>query len=395
MCKKTQKKFIDTLAARLGQATQAHSTMVPPIYQSSVFPIETLEETDDIFDGIRSDYFYSRDGNPTSDTFGDAVAVLEGAEAGAASSSGMGATLATLLATMESGTHLVAARDLYGKATVLLKSLAPSLGNNIEFVEATDINSWERSINKSTSAIFLETETNPLLRIPDLRKIADIAKQSGATCIVDNTFASPFHINPLEFGADIVIHSATKFLSGHGDVTAGAIVGTKDWIIKVKNKISLAGVNLAPFEAWLALRGSKTLAVRLAKSSDNAMKIAQYLNNHPKVTTVYYPGLNSHPDHKTALEIMQNGFGSMISFEINGGIEKVAVLFKELRQIKYAPSLGDVNTTVTHPGKTSHRGISESERALQGINDSLIRLSVGIENVDDITADLEYGLKKI
>ena len=199
----------------------------------------------------------------------------------------------------------------------------------------------------------------------------------------------------MEFGADIVIHSATKFLSGHGDVTAGAIVGTKDWIIKVKNKISLAGVNLAPFEAWLALRGSKTLAVRLAKSSDNAMKIAQYLNNHPKVTTVYYPGLNSHPDHKTALEIMQNGFGSMISFEINGGIEKVAVLFKELRQIKYAPSLGDVNTTVTHPGKTSHRGISESERALQGINDSLIRLSVGIENVDDITADLEYGLKKI
>ena len=163
----------------------------------------------------------------------------------------------------------------------------------------------------------------------------------------------------------------------------------------MKKKISLAGVNLAPFEAWLALRGSKTLAVRLAKSSDNAMKIAQYLNNHPKVTTVYYPGLNSHPDHKTALEIMQNGFGSMISFEINGGIEKVAVLFKELRQIKYAPSLGDVNTTVTHPGKTSHRGISESERDLQGINDSLIRLSVGIENVDDITADLEYGLKKI
>ncbi|PZC50625.1 MAG: cystathionine gamma-synthase/methionine-gamma-lyase [Chloroflexi bacterium] len=369
--------------------------MVPPIYQSSVFPIDTLEETDDIFEGIKGDYFYSRDGNPTSDVFGESVASLEGAEAGAASSSGMGATLATLLVAMESGTHLVAARNLYGKATVLLKSLAPVLGNNIEFVEATDTKAWEKAISKSTSAIFLETETNPLLRIPDLPKIADLAKQSASTFIVDNTFASPFHISPLNFGADMVIHSATKFLSGHGDVTAGVVVGSRDWISRVKSKISLVGVNLAPFEAWLALRGSKTLAVRLAKSSANAMKIAQYLNTHPKVTEAYYPGLDSHPDHETALKIMQNGFGSMISFEIDGGIEKVGVLFKELQQIRYAPSLGDVNTTITHPAKTSHRGISQSERTLQGIQDGLIRLSVGIENVSDIITDIECALRKI
>ncbi len=395
MSKKPQEESIDTLAATAGSGAPAADSIVPPVYQASVFPIENLEDTDDLFEGRKPGYFYSRDGNPTTDAFAQAVALLEGAEAGAACSSGMGATLVALLAAAEPGTRLVAARDLYGKATALLHTVFSPLGIDVEFVDTQDVEAWEKALSRPASVVFLETETNPLLRVPDLPRIADAARKCGATVVVDNTFASPYHIRPLEQGADLVVHSATKFLSGHGDVTAGVVVGDTTRIAPVKSKVSLTGVNLAPFEAWLALRGLKTLGVRMAKSSASAAAIAGYLAGHPKVISVNYPGLETHPDHPVAARVMRNGFGSMISFEVGEGVQGVSRLFKGFQRIKYAPSLGDLTTTVTHPVKTSHRSISATERREQGITDGLVRLSVGIEGVDDIIADLQRGLSAI
>lgn len=395
MSKKPQEESIDTLAATAGSGAPTVDSMVPPVYQASVFSIENLEDTDDLFEGRKPGYFYSRDGNPTTDAFAQAVALLEGAEAGAACSSGMGATLVALLAVAEPGTRLVAARDLYGKATALLRTVFSPLGIDVEFVGGQDVGAWEQALSRPASVVFLETETNPLLRVPDLPRIAGAARRCGATVVVDNTFASPYHIRPLELGADLVVHSATKFLSGHGDVTAGVVVGDGKRIASVKSKVSLIGVNLAPFEAWLALRGLKTLAVRLVRSSASASAIAEYLAGHPNVLSVNYPGLETHPDHPIAARVMRNGFGSMISFEVAGGFQGASRLFKGFQRIKYAPSLGDVATTVTHPAKTSHRAISARERSEQGITDGLVRLSVGIEGVDDIAADLERGLSAI
>ncbi len=395
MTDKQREESIDTLAATAGSDAPTVDSMVPPIYQTSVFPIESLEDTDDLFEGRKPGYFYSRDGNPTTDAFAQAVALLEGAESGAACSSGMGATLVALLAAAEPGTRLVAARDLYGKATALLRAVFSPLGIDVEFVDGSDAGAWEQALSRPAGAVFLETETNPLLRVPDLPRIADAARRCGATLVVDNTFASPYHIRPLELGADLVVHSATKFLNGHGDVTAGVVVGDAARIAAVKGKVSLTGVNLAPFEAWLALRGLKTLAVRLDKSSASASAIANYLAGHAKILSVNYPGMETHPDHPIAARVMRNGFGSMISFEVAGGFQGVSRLFKGFQRIKYAPSLGDVATTVTHPVKTSHRAISATERSEQGITDGLVRLSVGIEGVDDIIADLERGLSAV
>ena len=395
MTDKQREESIDTLAATAGSGAPVADSIVPPVYQASVFPIENLEDTDDLFEGRKPGYFYSRDGNPTTDAFAQAVALLEGAESGAACSSGMGATLVALLAAAEPGTRLVAARDLYGKATALLRSVFSPLGIDVEFVDGSNAEAWERALSRPAGAVFLETETNPLLRVPDLPRIAEAARRRGATVVVDNTFASPYHIRPLDLGADLVVHSATKFLSGHGDVTAGVIVGDAARIAAVKANVSLTGVNLAPFEAWLALRGLKTLAVRLDKSSASASAIANYLASHAKILSVNYPGMETHPDHPIAARVMRNGFGSMISFEVAGGFQGVSRLFKGFQRIKYAPSLGDVATTVTHPVKTSHRAISATERSEQGITDGLVRLSVGIEGVDDIIADLERGLSAV
>ena len=246
MSKKPQEESIDTLAATAGSGAPAADSIVPPVYQASVFPIENLEDTDDLFEGRKPGYFYSRDGNPTTDAFAQAVALLEGAEAGTACSSGMGATLVALLAVAEPGTRLVAARDLYGKATALLHTVFSPLGIDVEFVDGQDVGAWEQALSRPAGAVFLETETNPLLRVPDLPRIADAARKCGATVVVDNTFASPYHIRPLDLGADLVVHSATKFLSGHGDVTAGVVVGDAARIAAVKGKVSLTGVNLAP-----------------------------------------------------------------------------------------------------------------------------------------------------
>ncbi len=395
MSNKPQEESIDTLAATAGSDSPVVDSMVPPVYQASVFAIENLEDTDDLFEGRKPGYFYSRDGNPTTDAFAQAVALLEGAEAGVACSSGMGATLATLLAAAEPGTRLVAARDLYGKATALLHAVFSPLGIDVEFVDGQGAGAWEQVLSRPASVVFLETETNPLLRVPDLPRIADAARRCNATVVVDNTFASPYHVRPLDLGADLVVHSATKFLSGHGDVTAGVVVGEGKRIAQVKSKVSLTGVNLAPFEAWLALRGLKTLGVRMARSSASASAIADYLAGHPKILSVNYPGLETHPDHPVVARVMRNGFGSMISFEVDGGFQGASRLFKGFQRIKYAPSLGDVTTTVTHPVKTSHRAISAAERSEQGITDGLVRLSVGIEDVDDIAADLERGLSAV
>ncbi len=389
------KQSIDTLCATAGRDAPTSTSLVPPIYQASVFPIETLEETDDLFDGMEPGYFYSRDGNPTTDALAQAVARLEGAEDGIACASGMGATLTALLSATEPGKRIVASRDLYGKSATLLQTLFAPLGADISFVDSGDTSAWESALATPARVVFLETITNPLLRVPDLPAISTMAKEAGATVIVDNTFATPYHLRPLELGADLVVHSATKYLGGHNDVTAGVVVGDADRLLAARAHASTMGVNLSPFEAWLTLRGLKTLALRMSRSSANALEVARHLDSHAKVAATHYPGLAKHPDHAVAKHLLENGSGAMVSFEVVNGAEGASRLFRNLGFIKYAPSLGDVGTTVSHPAKTSHRGIGPIERRAQGISDGLVRLSVGIESSDDVIAELDRALEAV
>ena len=395
MTERRPKQSIDTLCATAGRDAPVSRSLVPPIYQASVFPIETLEETDDLFDGMEPGYFYSRDGNPTTDALAQAVARLEGAEDGIACSSGMGATLTALLSAIGPGQRIVAARDLYGKSATLLQTLFAPLGADISFVDSGDLSAWESALATPAKVVFLETITNPLLRVPDLPAISTLAKEAGATVIVDNTFATPYHLRPLELGADLIVHSATKYLGGHNDVTAGVVVGDADRLLACRAHASTMGVNLSPFEAWLTLRGVKTLALRMARSSSNALEVARYLEGHAKVAVAHYPGLDSHPDHAVAERMLENGSGAMVSFEVVNGAEGASRLFRNLGFIKYAPSLGDVGTTVSHPAKTSHRGFSPVERTAQGIGDGLVRLSVGIESANDVITELDRALDAV
>jgi len=323
------------------------------------------------------------------------VARLEGAETGVSCSSGMGATLAALRTLLEPGQRLVASRNLYGLSTVLINTVFAPLGVDVTFVEGTDLSAWEAALAKRAHAVFLETISNPLLRVPDLAAIVALARQAGARVVADNTIATPYHFRPLSLGADLVVHSATKFLGGHNDVTAGVIVGDEWTMAAVRGHVSTLGVNLSPFEAWLALRGLTTLAVRLSRSSDSAASVAHYLESHPKVTAVHYPGLESHPQRVIADRLLGRGFGSMVSFEVSDGEPGVARLLRGFGLIKFATTLGGVATTIMHPAKTSHRSLTPEERCSQGIRGGLLWLSVGIESPEDIIADLGRGLEHV
>ena len=357
--------------------------VVPPVMQSSTFtnPVGSAEEV-----------MYSRYGNnPNQVALGKKYALLEGTEAAVFVSSGMAATALAHLAVLRPGDHLVTSSWIYGGTKRLFDEEFGRLGIDVTYVNPDQHRLWRRSVRKSTRAIFVETPTNPLMRVLDLTPVAQIARDSGLALLVDGTFASPVNFRPLEHGADIVITSATKYLNGHSDVIAGAVAGSASLIEEVIRLMTLWGQAIDPHTAWLIDRGIRTLEVRMARHNENGMAVAQWASQHPAIVRVHYPGLPSHPEHEQAKEVL-NGFGGMVGLEIKGGVRATEKMLRKLKVITHAPSLAGVESLVSEPRLTSHSRLSDEQRAKLGIPDGFVRLSCGLENAPDIIADLEQAL---
>jgi cystathionine beta-lyase/cystathionine gamma-synthase len=356
-----------------------------------VYEIANLDQIDGLSDGRYSGFSYARDGHPNAVQLAGKVAELEGAEAGLVCASGMAAIASCLLTLVSQGDHLLISDDLYGKSTTLVTKELVRFGVSHDRFDATRPDALRVLVTPRTRLILAETISNPLLRVADLEGIARVSRQAGVPLLVDHTFA-PLLCRPIDLGATLVMHSVTKLIGGHCDLTCGALVGLRDLIEKVRVVASTFGQTGNPFESWLALRGIATLALRSDRASATALELAGRLEAHPKVTRVYYPGLPSHPDFKVAERLLQHGFGAMVTFDV-GGRSRADHLIRALGHIPFAPSLGDVQTTLSHPHSTSHRGQDPQMLQRLGITPGLIRLSVGLEDVDDVWKDLSQGLQ--
>lgn len=377
-----------------------HPDYVPtvvPVHHSVTYLYDEMQKLDDVFAGTREGYVYSRYGNPTVTALEGAVADLEGGQAALAFSSGMAAIHAAILSVRaRAGSAIVAAQDIYGATHTLLDKLLRSQGVDIRFVDATDLDDVESACAElEPVAVLVETISNPLLKVVDLAALAEISHRHGATLLVDNTFATPCLVQPLSLGADLVIHSATKYLGGHGDVLGGMVVTSESRRGDLFQVIKVTGGNLGPQDAWLVLRGLRTLPLRMRQHCENGLAVAQWLEGHRRVERVHYPGLPDHPQHELAKRLFgQFGCGGMVSFELKGASQAhVFGFFESLQLCLPATTLGDVCTLVLYPAHSSHRGLSPQERARIGISNGLVRLSVGIEAVDDIIGDLEQALE--
>jgi cystathionine gamma-lyase len=375
-----------TRAIHAGQEPEPSTgAITTPIYQTSTFAQSAP--------GVHKGYDYSRTDNPTRTALQEALASLEGAEHGLAFSSGMGATT-TILLSLKQGDHVVSSRDVYGGTYRIFRRVFENFGLRFSFVETSDIRQIERAMTRRTRLLWIESPTNPLLRITDIRAAAKIAHRHGALCVVDNTFASPFFQRPLTLGADLVLHSTTKYIGGHADVVGGVVcLNERATYQRIKFLQNAAGATPSPFDCFLTLRGIKTLALRMREHERNATQVAAFLRDHPRVRRVYYPGLADHPGHQIAAAQM-SGFSGMISFEVKGGLAEARRVLKRLKIFKIAESLGGVESLVELPAIMTHASIPREERKKAGLDDGLIRLSVGIEDVEDLLADLKRGLGK-
>lgn len=370
-----------------------------PIWNTVGYLYESMDDLDAVFDHKKPGQVYLRYSNPTVEAFENAVANLENAEAAQAYGSGMAAIHAALLgAGARAGTSIVAALDVYGATFTLLRDLSASMNVTVRMVNVSNHDEVGFALRETGATIlYLESISNPLLKVADIPALAELAHQHSASLLVDNTFASPYLFNPIEHGADYVIHSATKYLSGHGDVLAGVIATSTANKNKLFELNKLIGSVLGPFEAWLALRGLKTLPLRMKQQCHNALRVAEWLRTHSRIKTIHYPGLADHPQHSLANQLFGGkGFGGVISFEIDGADKNMVFNFMESLSICLpATTLGDIYSLVLHPMTSSHRGLTTEERARVGIPDGLVRLSTGIESAEDIIADLESALKKV
>ncbi len=378
-----------------GGADQATGAISTPIYQSSTFAFRDVKEGAEIFAGEKQGYFYTRLGNPTHAALEREMAFLEGGEQAIAVGSGMAAISTTILTLTKSGENIVSSDTVYGGTHDLYTEMLSRIDIEVREVSALRPKNIAEAIDGKTRMVLIETPANPTLSIIDIHECAKICKMHGIPLVVDNTFATPFYQRPVEHGADIVVHSATKYIGGHGDTVGGIIVGSEDFIEEAKNRVvkDLGGI-ISPFNAWLLLRGLKTLPVRMERHSENGMQIAQYLEGHPKVERVWYPGLRSHPQHELAVE-QQSGFGGMIAFEVRGGKKAGEILLNSVRLIILSVSLGDVDTLIEHPASMTHSTYSEGDLKKIGVTGGFIRLSVGLEDVDDLIDDLSRAFKKI
>ena len=367
--------------------------LTPPLHLTSTFAFESAEAGSEIFSGERAGHVYSRISNPTCDLLEKRIATLEGAEAGLALASGMGAITATLWTLLCPGDEVIVDKTLYGCTFSYMRHGLAKWGITITHVDMTDAENLRMAISEKTRVVFFETPANPNMRLVDIAAVSDIAHAGGAIVVVDNTYATPYLTRPIEHGADIVVHSATKYLGGHGDVVAGLVVGTIEQItdIRVYGMKDMTGAVMAPFNAMLILRGLKTLALRMDRHCASAVTVARWLESHPAVRSVYFPGLDASPQHDVANRQMDQA-GAMIAFELDGGIVAGRAMMNRLNMIQRAVSLGDAETLIQHPASMTHSTYTPEERAEHGISDGLIRLSVGLEEVEDILADLDQSL---
>jgi len=377
----------ETIAIHAGHRPDAATGAVSvPIYQTSTFVFEDVGKT--------KGWEYSRTANPTRKVLEDTIAQLEGGKAGFAFATGMAAET-TVMHLLKAGDHVVSADDIYGGTYKLFQDVMPAFGLEFTFLRMDDRKRIEEAIKPNTRLLWLETPSNPLLNVADIEMVVDIARKHKLLTVVDNTFASPYFFRPIEYGVDLVVHSTTKYLNGHADVVGGAVVTSTDELSqKMQSLISAMGTCAAPFDCWLVLRGIETLPVRMKQHQENAFAVANYLKGHPKVKRVLYPGLESHKGHEIARRQMK-GFGGIVSFEPKGGIEAVNSFLRKLKVFSLAGSLGDVASLAEHPATMSHESMSRDYRRKVGITDELIRLSVGLENVDDLTEDLEQALSRL
>jgi len=383
----------ETLVARGGRDVPSGSRpLVAPIYQTNVYVFEDMETVESVWEAKAPGFVYGRYGTGNHAMLEALVAGLEGAEDGVAAASGMGATTALLLGLFEAGDHLVSARDLYGSTAAFLGRDGRRLGVETTFVDATDSAAILGALRPNTRAVFVEALSNPLLRLVDLPAIAPELSRRGIELIVDASMASPAVLRPIGHGATLVMHSLTKFISGHGDVTGGIVLGRRETIARIRDAMIRAGTNLGPFDAWLTVRGARTLGIRLERQSATALVLARHLEAHRAVARVYYPGLPSHPQHAVARRLMAGPMGAMLSFDLAGGAPAVERFMSRARLLEFAPSFGDVATTWTYPDRTSHRRVSDEDKAAMGIGAGLVRLSVGLEDAGDLIGDLDHAL---
>jgi len=382
----------ETLAIRSGHERTNEQEHSEAIFPTSSFVFNSAAEAAAKFAGDQPGNIYARMTNPTVAYFQERLATLEGGEACVATSSGMSAILAVVLALLKTGDHIVCSRSVFGTTTVLFNNYIEKFGVDVSFVDLTDLDQWRAAVGSNTRLLFAETPSNPLTEIVDIKELSDIAHNNDALLAIDNCFCTPALQRPLSLGADIVIHSATKYLDGQGRCLGGAVVGGEELVAKeVAGVLRSGGMVMSPFNAWVFHKGLETLGLRMRAHCENALKLAQWLSAHPKVSKVYYPGLENHPQHDLAKR-QQSGFGGIVSFEVIGGREACWHVVDSTKMISITANLGDAKSTITHPASTTHGRLSDEQREESGISDNLLRVSVGLETFEDIRDDLARGL---
>lgn len=392
---KTNKKGFNTRMVHGGHYEDCFGSATVPIYQTSTFAFKSARQGADFFAGKEKGYIYTRIGNPTLHALEENMASLENGFGAIATGSGMGAVSTIYMALLGQGAHMISTASVYGPSRVIMEKHFSRFGVDYTYVDTSDTGRIEKAIRENTRLLYLETPANPTIVLSDIQACAELAHKHNILVVVDNTFSSPYLQNPLDLGADIVFHSVTKFVNGHADIVGGIIISkTEELFHRLRHVMVNLGFNMDPHQAYMVLRGIKTLSLRVEKAQQNAMLIAGWLEKHPKIEWVKYPGLASHPQYGLAKKQMK-GPGAMISFEVNGGFKAGETMINSLQLATLAVSLGGVETLVQHPASMTHASLSPEARRQADITDGLVRLSVGIENVEDLIADLEQALNKV
>lgn len=385
----------DSKLIHAGDFEEEFGAAVTPIYQTSTFRFKNAQHGADCFSGKEKGYIYTRIGNPTIDALENKLAELENGYRGIALASGMAAVSTAYMTLLEQGGHMIATAAIYGPSRAIIQSHFEKFGVEADFVDTANLDNIRKSIKPNTKLLYLETPANPTIEITDIKEACKIAHEHGIPVVVDNTFSSPYLQRPLDLGADVVLHSLTKFINGHADIVGGALIAKDpDLYAKLRKTMTYLGGNMDPHQAYMVIRGVKTLSLRIDRAQENAMKVAKFLENHPKITWIKYPGLESFEQYDLAKKQM-NGPGSMMSFGVKGGKKGGATLMDNVKLATLAVSLGGVETLIQHPASMTHAGVPAEQRKAAGITDELVRYSIGIENVEDIIADIDQALSKI
>jgi len=381
-------KKIETIALREGHKTSSEKEHSPAIFLTSSFIFDDAEQAGNTFAKKESGNVYTRFTNPSVNLLQERLAKLEGGQRCLATSTGMSAVFATIMTLLKSGDHIVSSKSIFGTTTVMLNDIVSKFNIDISFVDLTDINNWQSSIRDNTKIFFLETPSNPLLEVVDIKKLAKISKKNNIILVVDNVILTPVAQQPLALGADLVIHSATKYIDGQGRCLGGAIIGANDLIEKIDSFIRTTGPSISPFNAWVLAKGLETMPIRVKEQFKNANILAHWLEQQKFVEKVYYLGLESNSGHKIAKQ-QQSGFGGVVSFEVKGGRKNAFNLINNTKMLSITANFGDTKSTIIHPTTTTHSRLNDKERADSGIKENLVRISVGLENINDIIADLK------